>query len=77
MSYLPDPIERPVTRTEIADHLADAFATGPATRADLVGVAARAGAREQVVGVLQSLPGGPYHRLQELWRDLAHVPVDV
>lgn len=77
MSYLRDSIERPVTRTEIADHLADAFATGPATRAELVGVATRAGAREQVVSMIQSLPDGPYQRLQELWRDLAHVPVDV
>ena len=77
MSYRPDPLDRPVTRTEIADHLADAFATGPATRADLVGVATRIGAREEVVVVLQTLPDGPYHRLQELWRDLAHVPVEV
>lgn len=76
MSCLPDGMERPVTRTEIADHLTDAFAPGPATRAHLVGVATRAGAREQLLIVLQTLSDGPYHRLQELWGDLAHLPVE-
>lgn len=77
MSCPPDRIERPVSRTEIAEHLADAFATGPASRANLLGVAALAGARDQLLAVLQTLPDVRYRRLQDLWAELINLPVEV
>lgn len=56
MTCQPERTEDPVTRMEIVDHLGEAFVAGAATRADLLGMAARSGARNQLLAVLQAVP---------------------
>ena len=77
MTCHPHRAENPVSRTEILDHVAGAFVQGPVTRADLLGVAARAGARDELLVVLQALPEGRYHRPQDLWSEFPDLPVEV
>lgn len=64
-----------VTRVEIADAVRTAFEQGPLDRAGLTSAAAASGARNEVVEVLSGLPVRPYRRLQDLWEDLADVPI--
>lgn len=63
-----------VTRTELADHIATAFSTGPATREQLLASAAGSHARPEVIDLLRSLPQQPYRSMRDLWTDLAHLP---
>jgi Protein of unknown function (DUF2795) len=65
-----------VTRTELADHLQATFATGPATRADLLAAAVASNARPQAIDTLHQLPDRTYTSIQELWYDLPGVPVN-
>ena len=64
-----------VTRTELANHIEAAFASGPATRDTLLAYAASSHARPELIGVLQQLPNKPYPSIRDLWYDLSHVPV--
>lgn len=71
-----DRAERPVSRTEIVDHIAAAFRPGPASRSDLVRNATEAGARAELLAVLETLPAGRYRRPSDLWVELPHLPVE-
>ncbi|BCJ38413.1 hypothetical protein Athai_59160 [Actinocatenispora thailandica] len=64
-----------VTRIEIADHVESAFATGAASRDDLLGAARTAGARPALLAVLGDLPDRPYAELRQLWTDLPEIPI--
>jgi hypothetical protein len=64
-----------VTRTELANHIEAAFATGPATRDALLAYAAGSHARPELIGILQQLPNKPYPTIRDLWYDLGHVPL--
>ena len=65
-----------ITRTELANHIEAAFATGPATRDSLLAYAASSHARPELITVLHNLPTDKtYPSLRHLWPDLAHVPV--
>lgn len=68
----------PVSRVEILDHLADAFATsgGGLTKDDLVVTAVAGGAPVGVVAALRRLPAGQYHHPHEFWRHLPEVPIE-
>jgi len=66
----------PVTRLEIADAVEAAFATGPATRGELVEHARATGARPSLVEVLEQLPDRQYFQLRQLWVDLSGVPIE-
>lgn len=66
----------PATRVEIADSIADAFAEGPMTGEDLLCVAKRAGARLEVLQILERLPHGPFHELRQLWGSIPDVPIE-
>jgi len=63
------------TRVELADHIQTAFATGAATRADLLAVAIANSARPQIIQLLQRLPDKTYPTIRGLWYDLPEVPV--
>jgi hypothetical protein len=66
----------PVTRLEIAEHVAGAF-TGPAmTRDQLLAVARQDGARRAVLRVLAELPDGPFHEVRQLWPAIPDVPIE-
>lgn len=66
-----------VTRMELIEYVGSAFAGHPLTRSDLVAAANRGGARTEVVDVLGRLPDGrKFTQPQELWHDLADVPID-
>lgn len=67
----------PATRVEIADCLDGAFSAGAATRSDLLAVAGDAGARIEVLDLLDRLPQRPYNELRELWNSLPDVPIEV
>lgn len=67
----------PATRVEIADSIGEAFAAGPMTREDLLAAANRAGARPQVLRVLERLPHGPFHELRQLWGSIPDVPIEL
>ncbi|HEU4424260.1 MAG TPA: DUF2795 domain-containing protein [Pilimelia sp.] len=64
-----------VTRTELADHIAAAFADGPATRDSLLAHAASSHARPETIAMIQSLPDTKYASIRDLWHHLAHVPI--
>src|SRR6266536_955134 len=70
-----DPPARPVTPTELADHIHAAFAAGPATRADLLAAAVATSARPRTIELLHRLPDKTYASIRELWYDLPDVPV--
>lgn len=63
-----------VTRLEIAEAVSTAFENGGASRDEIVAIAEHAG-RPEVVNVLRELPKRRYSRLNELWEELADVPV--
>lgn len=65
-----------VTRVEVIDHIGEAFASGPLTRADLLTAARDVGARPAVIELLGTLPDRKFARPHELWNDLAHVPIE-
>jgi hypothetical protein len=65
-----------VTRTQLANHIEAAFASGPATRDSLLAYAASSHARPAVIAVIRGLPDRAYPSIRDLWNDLAHVPVD-
>lgn len=67
--------DAPLTRTEIAAAVADAFGLNIVTRGVLVATAARAGARDEVVDALQRLPAREYGDLRQLWADLPDMAV--
>lgn len=64
-----------VTRTQIAEHIAEAWRVTPATRADLLDAAVSNQAPPAVLEMLHRLPEENYRQLRQLWRHLADVPV--
>jgi hypothetical protein len=73
----PTPHRAPVTRTEVMDHVAGAFASGPATTAEVVAAARASGARPKLVALLRRLPERTIAAPADLWvGDLADIPVD-
>jgi len=64
------------SRTEIADHIADAFDGGAATKHDLIGAARDRGASPEVVAALHRLPEGSYRELRSLWPHLPQLPIE-
>jgi hypothetical protein len=64
-----------VTRTEIIDHVAAAFASGPATTSDLLVAAKASGARSDVVDLLAQVPDRRYQKPHDLWVDLPGLPI--
>jgi hypothetical protein len=67
-------VDQRVTRLEIAEAVRAVFEGGGATRNELVALA-DSSSRTEVVDVLRSLPDRRYNRLNELWEELADVPV--
>jgi len=67
-------IDQRVTRLEIAEAVRSAFGGGSATRDEIV-AAADLASRSEVADVLGGLPDRRYSRLNELWEELADVPV--
>lgn len=65
-----------VTRTEIADHVEEAFDTPPASKDDLITWATLRSARPEVLAKLAELPDVAYRSLVDLWPHLTGVPVD-
>lgn len=65
-----------VTRVEVVNHVGDAFAAGPLTRADLLAAAQRTAARAAVIELLGQLPDRRFARPHDLWTDLGHVPIE-
>jgi hypothetical protein len=63
-----------VTRSEIADTIADAPL--PADRSDLLAAAVTAGARPEVITLLETLPARTFGTLRDLWPYLRQVPID-
>lgn len=73
----PSPAQGIVTRVELVDHVGPAFGSGPMTRSDLIAAANQAGARVEVVNVLNRLPEGRrFMKPHDLWHDLADVPIE-
>jgi len=69
-------LETPVTRMEIAKAVGHALTnTGDADRAQLIEAAREAGARHEVLLVLDQLGGRGYSDLRQLWGDLPELPV--
>lgn len=67
---------RVVTRSEIADHVEEAFlGAGASDRVELIEKAERSGARPEVIAALQRLPDKRYSSLRQLWADLPELPV--
>lgn len=68
----------PVTREEVADLLRPAFEqTDFLRRSEIVDAAITTGARSEVVHVLAHLSETRFQRLQDLWADLADLPIDL
>lgn len=68
----------PVTREEVADVLRLAFEqSSTLRRSEVIDAAIDNGARIEVVQVLAHLSETPFHRLQDLWADLADLPIDL
>ncbi|MEX0865028.1 MAG: DUF2795 domain-containing protein [Acidimicrobiia bacterium] len=70
-------MSQPVTRLEIADAVRTAFERGGATRDEIVAAADRNGSRPEVAEVLTGLTVRRYSRLNEVWDELAEIPVGV
>jgi len=62
---------------EIADAVGTAFESGGATREEILAAAARSGTRPEVAQVLTGLGVHRYSRLNEIWDELAEIPVGV
>lgn len=68
----------PVTREEVADVLRPAFEeTDSLRRSDIIDAAISSGARSEVVHALTHLSEMRFQRLQDLWADLADLPIDL
>ena len=68
----------PVTREEVADVLRAAFEQSSFLgRSDVIDAAVENGARIEVVQALAHLSETRFHRLQDLWGDLAYLPIDL
>lgn len=67
----------PVTRLEVVDHLGAAFAKASASKAEVLAEAERAGARTEVIRLLQTLPERRFTRMNELWTELQDVPIEL
>ena len=68
----------PVTREEVADVLRPAFEqSNTLRRSEVIDAAIDNGARSEVVHVLAHLSEARFHRLQDLWGDLAELPIDL
>lgn len=67
--------ELATSRTEIVEHIADAFGERGADRAALVAAAVRNGAPQAVVDVLHMLPDRRYGHVRDLWTEVPEVPV--
>lgn len=65
----------PRTRTEVAAAIASAFTLHGVGRDVLVERARHAGARSEVVAVLERLPARDYSDLRQVWADLPDMPV--
>lgn len=67
-----------VTREEVADVLRPAFEQSSfLRRSEIIDAAIDNGARSEVVHVLAHLSETRFHRLQDLWADLADLPIDL
>lgn len=77
MTPQPTIATRPVTRMEIAEHIADAFDGDAVHRIDVLQAAGEDGARSEVVRVLERLPQRRYYRLTDVWSVLPDVPVEL
>jgi hypothetical protein len=60
---------------EIADSVGTVFENGGATRDEILAAALASRSRPEVTEVLTGLTVRRYSRLNEIWRDLAEVPV--
>lgn len=69
------PDTQTTTRMEIADWLHDGFATRPRTGVELVELARRRGAPDQLVSCLEGLPRRNYGHLRDLWEVMPEVPI--
>jgi hypothetical protein len=69
--------ECPVTRTEIAHHIAGAFVPAGARSAELVEHATQSGARPEVVAAIERLPEGMYPSMRDMWKHLDDIPVQL
>jgi len=65
----------PVTRVELLNHIEAAFASGPASRGDLLQSAINTHARPDVLEMLRRLPDGEFRQPRDLWRELVDVPI--
>lgn len=65
-----------MTRMDIAEAVSDVFGDGGALPEEIVAAANEAG-RPELAAVLQNLPKRRYNRLNELWEELADIPVGV
>jgi hypothetical protein len=63
------------TRTEIVEHVEDAFGAGGADRAELVAAAERNAAPQRVLDLLRRLPDRRYRHVRDLWAEVPEVPV--
>lgn len=66
----------PVTRVEIAEHVAPAFDYGPASTGELLESARGTQARPEVVTLLERLPNRTFRELRQLWPELPEVAID-
>lgn len=66
----------PVTRLEIAEHVASGFIGSPLTREQLVALAQRSGARPAVERILEQLPDGQFQDVRQLWPALPDMPIE-
>jgi hypothetical protein len=57
----------PVTRREVASAVARAFGSGAVHRDAIVATARRAGARAEVLALLERLPAYRYQEIGQLW----------
>lgn len=64
-----------VTRIEIVEKVAPAFASGGAHRSEILAAATAAHARPEVIELLRKLPDQHYRKVNDLWEELHHVPV--
>jgi hypothetical protein len=65
----------PVTRTELAGAVGDAFGLRATDRTEILATARSAAARAEVMAVLESLPDRGYHDIRQLWPVLPDMPV--
>ena len=64
-----------VTRMEIAEAVQTAFARGGADRDEILATASKSKSRPEVIAVLSGLSKRRYARMNQLWDELADIPV--